>query len=134
MVDLDHVHVYTWDARPYPFFPSRPDVWGDTANWRLGHWLNGRLAGAPLAETVARLLDDYSFAEHETDALTGTVPGYVIDSVMAARDALEPLELATFSIRSRAAALSASGRAAPIPPSRRCKRPISSRASRAMCC
>ena len=96
MVDLDHVHVYTWDARPYPAFPYNLDVWGDGDNWRLGHWLNGRFAGAPLAETVARLLDDYSFAEHETDALTGTVPGYVIDSVMAARDALEPLELAYF--------------------------------------
>ncbi len=53
MVDLDHVHVYTWDARPYPAFPYNLDVWGDGDNWRLGHWLNGRFAGAPLAETVA---------------------------------------------------------------------------------
>ena len=44
MVDLDRIHVYCWDARPYPPFPTTRDVWGDGDNWRLGHWLNGRFA------------------------------------------------------------------------------------------
>ena len=96
MIDVARIHVYCWDARPYPAFPSNTDVWGDGDNWRLGHWLTGRYANAPLAETVAQLLTDYGFAEHETGALNGTVPGYVIDRVMAARDALQPLELAYF--------------------------------------
>jgi hypothetical protein len=96
MVDLDHVHVYTWDARPYPAFPFETEVWGDGDNWRLGHWLTGRFSSAPLAETVAQLLNDYGFQAHDTGALNGTVPGYVVDRVMAARDALEPLELAYF--------------------------------------
>ena len=48
MVDLDHIHVYAWDARPYPAFPADTDAWGDGANWRLGHWLTGRIASAPL--------------------------------------------------------------------------------------
>ncbi len=71
-------------------------MWGDGDNWRLGHWLTGRFANAPLAETVAQVLTDYGFSDHETGALNGTVPGYVIDRVMAARDALQPLELAYF--------------------------------------
>ena len=96
MVDLDHVHVYAWDARPYPAFPYNLDVWGDGENWHLGHWLNGRFASAPLAETVAQLLDDYAFSEHQTAGLGGTVAGYVVDRVMAAREALQPLELAYF--------------------------------------
>jgi GTA TIM-barrel-like domain/Putative phage tail protein len=96
MLDLDHVHVYTWDARPYPAFPFNTDVWGDGDNWRLGHWLTGRFASAPLAETVARLLADFGFADHDASTLGGIVPGYVIDRVMAARDALQPLELAYF--------------------------------------
>ncbi len=96
MVDLDHVHVYAWDARPYPAFPYNLDVWGDGGNWQLGHWLNGRFASGPLAETIARLLDDYEFPEHQTGSLGGTVPGYVVDRVMAAREALQPLELAYF--------------------------------------
>ncbi|MTD96259.1 hypothetical protein GIW81_18115 [Hyphomicrobium sp. xq] len=96
MVDLDRIHVYTWDARPYPAFPNDTGVWGDGDNWRLGHWLTGRFANATLAETVGQILADYGFAAHATGGLNGTVPGYVIDRVMAARDALQPLELAYF--------------------------------------
>jgi hypothetical protein len=96
MLDLAHVHVYAWDARPWPAFPNDLDTWGDGDNWRLGHWITGRLSGAPLDRAVARLLDDYGFADHDAAALTGTVGGFVIDRVMSARDALQPLELAYF--------------------------------------
>ena len=71
MVDLARMHVYSWDARPYPAFPADTDVWGDGANWRLGHWLTGRLASAPLAATVAAILADYGFAAHDASALDG---------------------------------------------------------------
>lgn len=40
---LADMAVWCWDVRPYPYFPQRADVWGDTANWRTGHWLNGRV-------------------------------------------------------------------------------------------
>ncbi|MGE3064752.1 MAG: glycoside hydrolase/phage tail family protein [Hyphomicrobiaceae bacterium] len=96
MLDLAHVHVYAWDARPYPAFPNDLDTWGDGDNWRLGHWITGRLSGAPLDRAVSRLLDDYGFADHDAGALAGTVGGLVIDRVMSARDALQPLELAYF--------------------------------------
>jgi hypothetical protein len=96
MIDLDRVFVYAWDARPYPAFPLNEPLWGDAANWRLGHWLNGRFAGAPLAEMVGRILDDHGFAAHEADTLNGTVAGYAVDRIMSARDALESLELAHF--------------------------------------
>lgn len=96
MVDLDHVHVYCWDARPYPAFPVETDVWGDGSNWALGHWLTGRLSSAPLDETVGQLLQDFGFSQYDSGGLNGTIPGYVVDRVMAVRDALEPLELAYF--------------------------------------
>ena len=96
MVDLSRIHVYCWDARPFPEFPYNADVWGDADNWRLGHWLNGRFASGPLAETVSRILEDYGFLDFEAGALNGSVPGYVIDRVMPVRDALQPLELAYF--------------------------------------
>ena len=96
MVDLDRIHVYCWDARPYPAFPSNTTLWGDGPNWRLGHWLNGRFASAPLSETVAALLQDYGFTAFDTQSLTGIVDGYQIDRIMSAREALSPLELAFF--------------------------------------
>ena len=96
MVNLDHIHVYCWDARPYPSFPYEITYWADGANWALGHWLNGRLGSVPLDETVTRMMADYGFADYDAGGLNGTVPGYVIDRVMSVRDALQPLELAYF--------------------------------------
>ncbi|MEL6373392.1 MAG: glycoside hydrolase/phage tail family protein [Pseudomonadota bacterium] len=95
MVDLDRMYVYAWDARPYPAFPTNA-VWGDGDNWRLGHWLNGRVAAVPLSDCVGQVLDDYGFEAHQAGALNGTVPGFVIDRVMSAREAIQPLELAHF--------------------------------------
>ena len=96
MVNMDHIHHYCWDARPYPEFPLNSDIWGDGGNWALGHWLNGRLSSTPLNEAVSRILMDYGFADYVATGLTGIVPGYVIDRVMSPRDALQPLELAYF--------------------------------------
>ncbi len=96
MVASDRIHVYCWDARPFPAFPYNTDAWGDGPNWRLGHWITGRMGAAPLAETVARILDDYDFADHEAGGLTGTLDGYVIDRIMSPREALQSLELAFF--------------------------------------
>ena len=96
MVDRDRVYVYTWDARPYPAFPTNVDVWADGENWRLGHWLTGRLVSAQLAELVAQILLDFGFEAFDTAQLKGIVPGYVIDRVMSTRDALQPLELSYF--------------------------------------
>ena len=96
MVDLDHVYVYAWDARPYPAFPNNTLAWGDGASWRLGHWLNGRIANQPLAATVRDILLAQDFDALDVSRLNGVVAGYVIDRIMSARDALQPLELAYF--------------------------------------
>ena len=96
MLDLAHIHVYCWDARPYPAFPANTDVWGDGDNWRLGHWVTGRLANAPLDATVSAILADYGFPAHDAGALIGSLAGFLIDRVLSAREALQPLELAFF--------------------------------------
>ena len=96
MVDPAQIHLYCWDARPFPAFPNNTDVWGDGANWRLGHWLNGRLGGVPLSAAVAGILKDYGFAAFDSSTLPGIVDGYKIDRIMSARDALSPFETAFF--------------------------------------
>ncbi len=96
MVDASRIMLYTWDARPYPAFPAMNSVWADGPHWQLGHWLTGRMAAAPLAETVAKILDDAGFSGHDTSQLSGSMAGYVIDSVSSARDAIQPLEAAFF--------------------------------------
>ncbi len=96
MVDVARMYVYAWDARPFPEFPNNLTAWGDGVNWRLGHWLNGRISGAPLADVVAAILDDHGFADYDVSDLEGIVTGYVIDRIMSARDAIQALELAYF--------------------------------------
>ena len=97
MVDLARIHVYAWDARPFPGLSLTTSRSGATARTGgSGHWLNGRSASAPLAALVGQILDDYGFAAHDARRLDGTVPGLSIDRIMSARDALQPLELAYF--------------------------------------
>jgi hypothetical protein len=42
MIEQKFCSVWTWDARPFPAFPKRSDVWGDAPNWDAGHWLEGK--------------------------------------------------------------------------------------------
>jgi len=84
--------VWCWDARPWPAFPAREDVWADAGSWRTGHWLNGRLGGE-MRDLIAAVLrrGGLADAEFEIGGFTGEVQGYVIDRPMRTRDALEPL-------------------------------------------
>jgi hypothetical protein len=50
MVDLARVMIYTWDARPYPFFPLLESVWADAPNWITGHWIAGKIAAFGLPQ------------------------------------------------------------------------------------
>jgi hypothetical protein len=95
MVDPARMSVWCWDARPFPAFPDFDLVWADGPNWQTGHWITGRLEGAPLDRLVAAILADFGLGDGTPIPLgghvDGFVDGYVIDRPMSARDALEPL-------------------------------------------
>ncbi|KQW82655.1 baseplate multidomain protein megatron [Brevundimonas sp. Root1279] len=84
--------VWCWDARPWPAFPARGEVWADAGAWRTGHWLNGRLDGET-EDLIAAVLMRGGLGEDafEIGAVDGAIHGYVIDRPMPVRDALEPL-------------------------------------------
>jgi GTA TIM-barrel-like domain len=44
MVDVEHIFVYTWDARPFPAFPSYSNTWADAGNYKFDQWIQGKLA------------------------------------------------------------------------------------------
>ncbi|GLK67913.1 baseplate multidomain protein megatron [Hansschlegelia plantiphila] len=90
MIDVSRIFLWTWDARPHAAFPLRSDVWTDSANWRLGHWLTGRLGLAALADVVADIAGELG-VDLDLDDLEGLVRGYAPDRVMSAREAIEPL-------------------------------------------
>lgn len=97
MLDVDDVHLWTWDARPFPAFPTESDVWADGPAWSTGHWLTGRLGGTSVEALIAALLAEAGVEDVAFRAVAGHVDGYVVDRRMSAREALEPL-LTAFGI------------------------------------
>ncbi len=94
MVDMARAHVWAWDARPYPFFPGREDVWSDGGNYFRGHWLNGRASARSLAGIAAELCRDSGIAACDARRLYGLTRGYVATGAGSGRAALQPLMLA----------------------------------------
>ncbi|NEX48276.1 baseplate multidomain protein megatron [Pseudotabrizicola algicola] len=93
MVQVPECAAWTWDARPYPFFPELTGVWADGPNWRLGHWLTGRLGAVSLAALVRHLCLRAGLAENLIDVsgLWGAVEGYVIGSLESPRASISTL-------------------------------------------
>ena len=91
MVDAERQYVYAYDARPFPDFPARAEVWGDAANWEKGHWLNGRLGRAPLDLLVAALAAEADFEDVDASRLEGAITGYVVDRPMSPREMIDSL-------------------------------------------
>ena len=89
---VEGADVWCWDARPYPAFPSRGDLWADAGAWREGHWLNGRLVGD--GERLIEAVLGYGGLGPEdcgVGALGGRISGFVIDRPMRLRDVLDTL-------------------------------------------
>jgi hypothetical protein len=91
MIDPAALHLWTWDARPYPIFPAAVEVWSDGPNWDTGHWLTGRFGSAPLDALVAAILTDAGCTDFDTEGLGEGPEGYVIDRPMSPRAAIEAL-------------------------------------------
>lgn len=96
MIDTARCFVWTWDARPYPEYPQRSDVWGDAANWRLGHWLSGRTGLAPLADLVREIcgfvgLGDADLEVSDISESEALVIGFATGGQITPRDMLNTL-------------------------------------------
>ncbi len=94
MIDLDHAHVWAWDARPWPDFPARRETWADGENYALGHWLNGRTSTLSVAEVVAEIANAAGINAHNVSRLHSPLTGYTIANVESGRQSLQPLMLA----------------------------------------
>lgn len=87
---IEAASAWCWDARPFPDFPARADVWADGAAWTVGHWLTGRAGIAPLPELI-QVLGARAGVAIDPGEAGGAVGGYVVDRPMRLRDALTPL-------------------------------------------
>lgn len=91
MVDPSRSHVWAWDARPFPTFPTDTASWADGSAWATGHWLTGRLEGTPADDLIAAVVSDLGLALPVSAEVDAYAEGYVVDRPMSGRAALEPL-------------------------------------------
>lgn len=94
MIDMSRAHVWAWDGRPYPAFPSVTSVWSDGDNYAKGHWLNGRSTSRSLADVVTEICARSGVGEIDVSELWGVLRGYSVSDISGARAALQPLMLA----------------------------------------
>ena len=94
MIAPNAIHLWTWDARPYPAFPAASNTWSDASNWETGHWLTGRFGTAPLDALISAILSDCGAVNIDSSELGEGPDGYVIDRPMAPRAMIDPLVLA----------------------------------------
>jgi hypothetical protein len=94
MVDVERIYNWTWDARPYPAFPARSDVWADGPNHRNGHWLTGRLGGLASDELAKAIAAEHGVALGAEPAAP-FIAGYLLGEATTGRAALQPVLEAT---------------------------------------
>ncbi|ORE96454.1 gene transfer agent protein [Stappia sp. 22II-S9-Z10] len=91
MVDPATIHLWTWDARPWPMFPHLLDLWSDGANWERGHWLNGRLGGVPVGALIKALFRDWGLEAPEVTGVPAVLDGFVVTGPSSLRAVIEPV-------------------------------------------
>jgi hypothetical protein len=94
MVDMSRAHVWAWDGRPYPAFPTVTSLWSDGGNYAKGHWLNGRSTARSLSDVVSEICARSGVPDVDVSKLYGIVRGYTVGEISGARSALQPLMLA----------------------------------------
>ncbi|MDO5647992.1 glycoside hydrolase TIM-barrel-like domain-containing protein [Paracoccus sp. (in: a-proteobacteria)] len=94
MVDVERAHLWCWDARPFPAFPARRDLWSDGPAWDRGHWLNGRAGAVSLRAVVGDICRRAGVADFDTSQISGVVRGFALTGNDTGRAALQPLMLA----------------------------------------
>jgi hypothetical protein len=90
--------VWTYDARPFPFWPDFKQVWQDGILWPTGHWINGKLGASGLGAIIAEILETVGLkpSDYDVSRLQGDVQGYIILEHLTAREAIEQLQSAYF--------------------------------------
>lgn len=95
---VERMFLWTWDARPYPYFPDLREVWSDGDLWIFGHWVNGKFG----LSSVANIIEDLcvkaglQVSEIDTSDIYELLEGLVIDRNQSIRGVLEDLQKGYF--------------------------------------
>jgi hypothetical protein len=90
--------LWTWDARPYPYWPDLLQVWSDGGNWVTGHWVQGKLGASHVAGVIEEIVARAGLTGDQLDgsAVQAILDGFVLHERVSARGAIEQLAQAYF--------------------------------------
>lgn len=90
---VENLFLWTWDARPYPSWPSLSSVWGDGLKWDKGHWVNGKFGLSLLGDILYELCKRVGIDESQLDIskIVDVVDGFVLDELTQAQDIINLL-------------------------------------------
>lgn len=99
MTNINNMFIWTWDARPYPDYPARSNIWSDGDSWFFGHWLTGRIEAVPLARLIAYLCERCGLTSTQYDVTDlygpgALVRGFVVDKITSVREIINSLSAA----------------------------------------
>ncbi len=93
---LERMFVWTWDARPFPFWPDMLKIWSDGGCWSRGHWVNGKLGKTSLNSIIIDVLNRVGINDQyiEVEQLTDIVDGFIVTSKDTAKEIIDILKSA----------------------------------------
>ncbi len=90
---VENKFIWTWDARPYPFFPNLTEVWSDCKNWQYGHWVNGKIMNSYIKDIVLLIFERAGIENFHTESLDGIVHGMVLKGNYTGKSVLQNLSM-----------------------------------------
>jgi hypothetical protein len=93
---LERSFIWTWDARPYPFWPDLNKIWSDGGCWSRGHWLNGKLFQVSLQSIIIDIAQRCMIktALIKADQLVDFVDGLIVANEETAIEIIDMLKIA----------------------------------------
>ena len=91
MLDAERTYLWAWDARPFPAFPLRSDVWSDATSHQTGHWATGRFGCATASELIQEIANENELIFSAADASDSFVEGAIVGGTSSLRENVELL-------------------------------------------
>ena len=90
---VQQLFLWTWDARPYPYFPDLRHVWADGEVWQTGHWVTGKLGTSSLAAIIRDicLRSNINASRIDVSHVRQQVEGFIISQTSDAKRILRVL-------------------------------------------
>src|SRR5262249_8338096 len=95
---VQQMFIWTWDARPFPYWPDLTAIWNDGGDWQTGHWVEGKFGTSSLSAIIADICIRSGLQSSDIDVslIFDLVEGYVISAPQTYRDTISALQAAYF--------------------------------------